>query len=689
MSTMITFAANNDFFRKRKRVHRACEPCKRKRKRCSHTFDDDVSTDPTSSTVLDPTSQTKDNVHVLPETAGRNHTSSRQETTRYTPTRPIEKGRPTLRASTPPRFVGYLSPEAALRSQLRDNEGTKSDNTCGMWVTDDRKSSTKATRRAGPRSELSIRKAPERSNACQLALNAYLEAVGAYLLPPRKHLDALLDIFFSFVQPILPIVDQQEVQSQYADGRQSRLLMQTICIVACKHDKARIHLILSNDEVLPPRDFAKTLYAATIASIEAKLESDRIILIQVFALLALHCEGFDGAEQASMHLAQAIHHAHTIGLQFGPNGKHRHDDSLEDLYWCLWTLDRVNGTINSRPLMIHDQDASLNLSNAISKHKGTAFGIWLQLSQAMDKVVSYYRPGVDNASTTGWEDNFPSFEDMILDERGESVEERLGGPILAGLYLFYHAVSMASHMSKSVNDPIRETASYTRQSLSAVQVISILKTDCPENLPPLPIVPYALSLAMAVVYRQFRQRKLQMHRLRAKEEMKTCCTLLNKLRTAWWSAGAMEDLGRAALQKANRADSRDRRSTSVVPSVQQVASISSIIATTKARVPAHGYPTPTDNSLNPHLEIASNGSLSNTLTFDINGNITGQPAANNPSPDGTGSNGLGLSDSSDWLNFDYAFDNMDTLLGSAGADLSNEILNPFSYNTMDFTPGAT
>jgi hypothetical protein len=31
MSSIITFAANNDLFRKRKRVYRACESCKKRR----------------------------------------------------------------------------------------------------------------------------------------------------------------------------------------------------------------------------------------------------------------------------------------------------------------------------------------------------------------------------------------------------------------------------------------------------------------------------------------------------------------------------------------------------------------------------------------------------------------------------------------------------------------------------------
>jgi len=36
------------------------------------------------------------------------------------------------------------------------------------------------------------------------------------------------------------------------------------------------------------------------------------------------------------------------------------------------------------------------------------------------------------------------------------------------------------------------------------------------------------------------------------------------------------------------------------------------------------------------------------------------------------------------LNFDTAFENIDTLLGSSGADLSMELLAPFNYEGFGF-----
>jgi len=39
--------------------------------------------------------------------------------------------------------------------------------------------------------------------------------------------------------------------------------------------------------------------------------------------------------------------------------------------------------------------------------------------------------------------------------------------------------------------------------------------------------------------------------------------------------------------------------------------------------------------------------------------------------------------SPDWLNFDAAFENFEGLLGSSGADLSNELFRPLNYETLE------
>lgn len=72
------------------------------------------------------------------------------------------------------------------------------------------------------------------------------------------------------------------------------------------------------------------------------------------------------------------------------------------------------------------------------------------------------------------------------------------------------------------------------------------------DLPPLPIVPYAVSLSMGVSYRQLRSSKLITHFNRAKASLEACCKSLENLSIYWYSAEAMARLGRKALQQTGR-----------------------------------------------------------------------------------------------------------------------------------------
>jgi hypothetical protein len=266
--------------------------------------------------------------------------------------------------------------------------------------------------------------------AVQKALHAYLDAVKVAIVPPRKNQDALLNIYFTYVHPLLPIVDKNLFTTWYDEDREPRMLLQAMCIVASKHANATEHLLLGDDtRKLTPREFSQRLYNSIIAGIEAKLEKNRVILIQVLALISLHCEGPDGAEQASMHLAQAIHHAHTFGLQFGHQWKNQRSDSqenLEDLFWCLWSLDKINACMNGRPLIMHDRDNSLSKLPTDPEKRSSPFGVWLQISEMLDTVIDYYRPG-RSAEETGWEgDDFLGFEEMVGDG-----EDKLEGPIMS------------------------------------------------------------------------------------------------------------------------------------------------------------------------------------------------------------------------------------------------------------------
>jgi hypothetical protein len=260
---------------------------------------------------------------------------------------------------------------------------------------------------------------------------------------------------------------------------------------------------------------------------------------------------------------------------------------------------------------------------------------------------------------------------------------------------------MASHKSLSINDPVKSTPSYVRQSLSATRVIGLLLAEPPELLPPLPLVPYALSVALSVVYRHFRSRRLKVHIKRATEELKQCVVLLNRLRNSWWSAGTMADLGTAVLNNADR-----RTQTATTPaSVTDPAQIGKA-DNTRAEQPSQAlypHPAPTTTTSWPQHQAPPESSaidprLQNTtitptpspapiphLLNPMPAPTPGQHPTSSERADRAPLGGFEFTNDSspDWLNFDAAFENFEGLLGSSGADLSNELFRPLGYEGFD------
>lgn len=669
------------------------------------------------------------------------------------------------RQAPPSRFIGYLSPEAVMSGHIREPiSGEK----VGGWVPAADEAEGSNTEQDQDGTSPNVISPGTEESLIHNALQAYLDAVGVATVPDARSVDVLLGIYFEYVHPLLPLVDQKTFYDRKHAGTGSRMLMQAICLVASRHEGISHHLYLANNpNLLPPRQFAKKLYTAIVAGLNANLEKDRITVIQVLTLISLHSEGIDGADQASMHLVQAIHHAHTMGLQFGRQQNNEKSEAMEKLFWCLWALDKMNATIHGRPQYMHERDNQLENWTAKPERRRTPFAIWLVLAAILDSVIELYRPNCDPA-ITGLEESFPGFEDII----GE-IGDQLKGPIVgmyeaipyvstwtlrphssgefdaisicwrlfpssfvaccllsmtenltcshlpAALELFYHAVAMASHKSRSITDPVRSTPSSVRQSLSAVRVISILSNEFPSDLPPLPIVPYSLALAMTVAYRQFRRSKLQGHKNRAKEDLKSCCNLLDKLRATWWSAGCMADLGFAALAQAERASAAAKTTNAWIPAKHPCPNDKrSAFTSTGTRADASMSPTavsgsfqhatvgtsqaaPSSSSSLPTLPPVSVPSMLATtpqpaisserspVTNAAAANLgaAGAAASEQPPP-AAGSLGAGdLNESPDWLNFDNAFENMDTLLGSGGADLSTELLRGLDWDWA-IGPGA-
>lgn len=334
--------------------------------------------------------------------------------------------------SSTERFVGDLNPEAFIRERLREPTENPLRDRIGLWISPSSVQDATAQRNrlhataADPLLALPSQPHLDGPAIASILHQRYKHAMQACDRLPLITREPLATIYFSKVNHIIPLVDQEEFTSARAEDSPSVFLERAICLVAAKDRDASSHLRLAADgPILSARVFCSEIYRGLAAAMDADLETDRLARIRIFALMSLHCEGYEGAEAASLYLCQAIHQAQTVGLHLDRPGR-TSADPLAKLFWCLWTLDKMHASIGGRPVLLADRD--IGIQKPDQNIRG-AFGVWLAISDLLATVISFYRPSA--GTTSGWEEGFPAFED-IVGEDAHNVD-------FATLGMFHHS----------------------------------------------------------------------------------------------------------------------------------------------------------------------------------------------------------------------------------------------------------
>jgi hypothetical protein len=272
--------------------------------------------------------------------------------------------------------------------------------------------------------------------------------------PHSAVLGPLIDIYFEKIHPILPLLEEEEFRRNHAGGVVPEPLVHAMCLAAAKDADAEPHLKLSDSPVtVPPRQFCSILHASVAGALRVPVRFEKITLIRILALVSLHSEGPEGAEEASLWLSQAMHHSQTLGLHLGQAAavSAGNDLVMKRLFWCLWTLDRINSAINGRPIFMSDVDIAIE-TFAPGESGFPAFEAWLKVADVLNKVIDFYRP-TSNLSESGWEGDWPVMEELIDSVNGWD----LSASILATIHLFYLTVSILVYqtfeMSEIFADP--------------------------------------------------------------------------------------------------------------------------------------------------------------------------------------------------------------------------------------------
>lgn len=115
---------------------------------------------------------------------------------------------------------------------------------------------------------------------------------GAFLLPPKPLCDELVEAYFKWVAPVVPIVNRSRFMRQYRDPKNppSLLLLQAI-LLAGSRVCSNQQLMDANGSTTPA---AMTFYKRAKALYDANYEDDRVTIVQALVLLGWYWEGPEG-----------------------------------------------------------------------------------------------------------------------------------------------------------------------------------------------------------------------------------------------------------------------------------------------------------------------------------------------------------------------------------------------------------
>jgi hypothetical protein len=378
----------------------------------------------------------------------------------------------------------------------------------------------------------------------------YLEEEGAFISLPKTTTDCLLPLYISTLNDLIPITDGAAVFRDHSNGQASIYLVRAICLVVCKTKQAAPFLRLTDSgPLLEPLDFASKLLAGLDAAIKADLEPNRIIKIQILALMHLHNDGLAGVDRASSYLSQAICEAWSMCIHLKIPGN-PDDEECKYLWWSLRNFDRLGKPIMAAaPFFIDDADIGVErITPKRDDYRSQITTVALNLGDLMTTATRAYKAGSTNSVDSCWE--FPLLWDIISGSNFDQFHmSHQGKKDLSRMLLFnllkdaaylkiwYHVAAMLSCRYSGPG-----TLQYIRRLASADRVREIVSHGGCDGLPPLPLVPYAMFMSTTVIYRALHDRVRDINM--ARQDLDQCCDALDGLSQRWTSVRGVTKLAK-------------------------------------------------------------------------------------------------------------------------------------------------
>ncbi|KAK4126059.1 hypothetical protein N657DRAFT_709459 [Parathielavia appendiculata] len=186
---------------------------------------------------------------------------------------------------------------------------------------------------------------------------------GAFLLPPRALCDELIDSYFKWIHPIVPVINKTKFMRRYKDPKNppSLLLLQAM-LLAGSRVCTNSQLMDANGSSTPA---ALTFYKRAKALYEANYEDDRVTIVQSLLLMGWYWEGPEDVTKNVFYWTRvATTVAQGSGMHRSVEGSQlsKSDKRLwKRIWWTLFTRDRSVAVALGRPCQINLEDSDVEM----------------------------------------------------------------------------------------------------------------------------------------------------------------------------------------------------------------------------------------------------------------------------------------------------------------------------------------
>ncbi|KAJ5580000.1 uncharacterized protein N7459_005985 [Penicillium hispanicum] len=186
---------------------------------------------------------------------------------------------------------------------------------------------------------------------------------GAFLLPPKPLCDELVDAYFKWVAPVVPIVNRSRFMRHYRDPKNppSLLLLQAI-LLAGSRVCTNPQLMDANGSTTPA---AMTFYKRAKALYDANYEDDRVTIVQALVLLGWYWEGPEDVTKNVFYwtrVAMVVAQGSGMHRSVETSQLSKPDKRLwKRIWWTLFTRDRSVAVALGRPIGINTDDSDVEM----------------------------------------------------------------------------------------------------------------------------------------------------------------------------------------------------------------------------------------------------------------------------------------------------------------------------------------